>query len=271
MSYGNELSIDTIKQIAPSVFAEHAWPGMSEKYQFIPTSELLGSLIEEGFKPVHAAQSVVRIAGQQSYAKHVLRFRHGKFLSDKGIKQALADGEEVPEIVITNSHNGGGAYQINLGFWRFACSNKMIVECKELSTIRVKHIGKAAVSEVIEGSFRVIGDAPTIADQIKRWKSTELAEPQRLAFAEEAMVIRGTALVIPPKELLTAYRSADKGTDLYSTLNVVQENLTKGGQSAKTRSGRRATVKGISGVNADIDTNRGLWSLASEMEQLIAA
>jgi len=270
MTYGNEISIDAIRQQAPSVFAQQAWPGMSEKYQFIPTSAILEGLMKEGFKPVFAQQSVVRIQGQQEYAKHILRFRHGAAMSTD-IKKALHNGEEVPEITIVNAHNGAGTYQLNAGFYRFACSNKMIVECKEFMTIRVKHIGHGLVDKVIEGAYKVIEDIPAIANQIKRWKSLELSSDQREAFAEEGAAIRGTALVIPPKELLTAYRSADKGTDLYSTLNVVQENLVRGGQQAKTRSGRRATVRGISSVNADIDANRGLWNLAAEMETLLAA
>ena len=271
MTYGQELSIDTIRQLAPSVFAEQAWPGMSDKYHFIPTADILHGLMKEGFRPVSAQQSVVRVAGQHEYAKHILRFRHASALTSADIKKALHNGEEVPEITVVNAHNGAGAYQLNGGFYRFACSNKMIVECKEFMTVRVKHIGTGLVDKVIEGAYRVIADMPAIGDQIKRWKSLELSAEQRTAFAEEGATIRGTALVIPPAELLTAYRTADKGTDLYSTLNVVQENLTRGGQQARTRSGRRATVKGISGVNADIDTNRGLWNLASEMEMLIAA
>jgi hypothetical protein len=45
----------------------------------------------------------------------------------------------------------------------------------------------------------------------------------------------------------------------------VQENIVKGGVSGTTASGRRASLKRISTLAADVDFNRKLWTAASDL------
>ena len=39
------MTLDQVRAAAPSVFADHPWEGVSERYAFIPTSSVVESLI----------------------------------------------------------------------------------------------------------------------------------------------------------------------------------------------------------------------------------
>ncbi len=46
------LSTETLQQAAPSVFARAAAPGLSPRYTFVPTSEIVEGLREANWAPV---------------------------------------------------------------------------------------------------------------------------------------------------------------------------------------------------------------------------
>jgi hypothetical protein len=54
-------------------------------------------------------------------------------------------------------------------------------------------------------------------------------------------------------------------------MNVVQENVIKGGLSAMRRDGRetrRVTTREVRGIDQDVKLNRALWQLAERMAEL---
>ena len=102
------LTLEQIRTKAPSVFAEVPYEKMSNKYNFFPTSKVVEGLMANGFVPMTAVQSRTRIEGKENFTRHMLRFRHSDLTQ-------LTKGDEVPEIVITNSHDGTSAYRIALG------------------------------------------------------------------------------------------------------------------------------------------------------------
>ncbi|KFI32226.1 hypothetical protein CN97_05300 [Haematobacter massiliensis] len=70
-------------------------------------------------------------------------------------------------------------------------------------------------------------------------------------------------------------RREDAGQNLWSTLNVIQEHLTKGGlrgrkQNAEGRI-RRAQTRAINGIDQNVTLNRALWTLAEGMQKLKGA
>lgn len=138
------LSLDDIRKVAPSVFAEQPYGKMSDAYRFIPTVEVVNGLIANGFQPVSASQSRTRIEGKEDFTRHVLRFRHQDLVSKldsylvPGTHDAITaqNVPEVPEIVLLNSHDGSSSYQISLGFFRLVCSNGLMVCSSELDTVR---------------------------------------------------------------------------------------------------------------------------------------
>ncbi len=61
--------------LASSIFAMTAHESRSERFQPIPTIEILRSLTKEGFVPVGVKQSASRIEGKVEYTKHLIRLR----------------------------------------------------------------------------------------------------------------------------------------------------------------------------------------------------
>ena len=81
--------------------------------------------------------------------------------------------------------------------------------------------------------------------------------------------MRGSAIPVTPAQLLNTRRAVDAAPDLWTTENVIQENLMRGGIRVRNAAtGRRATTRPVASVNEDIRLNKGLWVLADRMAEL---
>ena len=118
---GNTITDDELRAIVPSVFAEAAHESRSERYAYIPTSQILEGLRGEGFEPVAARQTKSRDVGQREFTKHMIRFRFAAGREERQI------GDVFPEVVLVNSHNGTSAYHLTAGLFRLVCLNGMVV------------------------------------------------------------------------------------------------------------------------------------------------
>lgn len=63
--FGRALSLDDVRHQAPAVFATSAHERLSSKYTFIPTARILGGLMQAGFVPVDARQTLTRSASPE--------------------------------------------------------------------------------------------------------------------------------------------------------------------------------------------------------------
>ena len=252
------LSNDQIARYAPSVLAQEAHESRGERYTFIPTIEVLDGLRREGFQPFEVRQTRVRDQSKREHTKHLVRLRH---------ESSITSVEEVPEIILLNSHDGSSSYQLLSGFFRFVCSNGLIAGdvCND---IRVRHSGNV-VDDVIEGAVRVLDNVEEIAGRIDTYKSITLAPEEATVFANAALQLRwDDKAPVQAEQVLRTRRWADNKADLWTTFNRVQENLLKGGLSARTTTGRRTSTRAVGGVNENVKLNRALWSLADGLAQL---
>ena len=94
-------------QFVPSVFSGDKHESRSERYTYIPTINIINKLRDEGFQPFFACQSRVRDLGRREYSKHMLRLR----------REGHINGQEVPEIILLNSHDGSSSYQMIPGIF----------------------------------------------------------------------------------------------------------------------------------------------------------
>jgi Domain of unknown function (DUF932) len=242
----------------PSIYATSPSAKVSERYGFIPTSVIVHALERSGFVPVkaNAARSSLERA---AFAKHLIRFRHREHMNTQV-------GDWLPEVVLVNSHDGSSSYQIMAGVYRLVCSNGLVVG-NSFAEARVRHT-KNAPDEIVDASFRVIESLPGIAEGIEDMRAITLEAGEREAFAAAALTLRyPDEAPIRPRQLLSTRRSADTSSDLWTTFNVLQENLLQGGQ--RRADSRRRTRK-ISSVSEDVRLNRSLWTLAEELKRLKA-
>lgn len=263
------LTIDAIRQLAPSAFATEKHESRSDRYAYIPTSAVIEAMMREGFQPFMATQSRSRIEGKAEFTKHMLRFRH---------PDATGNGS-IPEVVLVNSHDGTSAYKLFAGIFRVVCSNGMIAADKLTGSLSIQHTGNI-VDRVIEGSFQIIGESRKVLETTHAWEALALTSGEQSAYAEAAHTLRfadaeGTiATPITAAMLLAPRRHEDAGNDLWKTMNRVQENVIKGGLTARAarrdgeRRGRLVTTRTVKGIDQDVKLNRALWQLAERMAEL---
>jgi hypothetical protein len=260
------LTDDQLMQRAPSIFATQPWQGVSDKYTFIPTSDIVTRLRAEGFGPVSARQCVTRIEGKGAFTKHVLRFRS---MSESLMPMKLND--LLPEIVLTNSHDLTSSYQLAAGLFRLVCLNGMTIPDGQFSSMRMRHSGDIA-SNVIDCAYTIANDFPAIMDKVEGFKTLQLSGPQQEAYASAASSLRWEENApIQAVDLLRPRRTDDLGSSLWLTYQRVQENLIKGGQRTdRTRRtyGQARTTRSIKSVGEDMRLNKALWSLTAHMETL---
>lgn len=277
--FSNALTIDALRSLIPSAFATEAHSSRSSRYAYIPTSEVLEGLVREGFAPYKAVQSKSRIEGKTEFTKHMIRLRHADAV-------AAASGN-IPEVVIINSHDGTSAYKLLSGIFRMICTNGLISWEKKMGEISIHHKGNI-VHQVIEGSFEIIGQSQKALGTIDNWSALQLTAGEQDAFAEAAHTLRFAdadgkiETPITASQLLTPRRMADRSErgawsrpapDLYTTMNVVQENVIRGGLSARQPGtdrarGRMVTTREVKGIDQDVRLNRALWQLAERMAEL---
>jgi len=256
------LSDDQIRAVAPSVFATARHPTMGDRYAFLSTAQVLHALRGEGFQPVRAQQAKTRLPGRAPFTRHVITFRH--------TDAPLIAGDHTPEIVLMNAHDGSSAYRLIAGVFRMVCANGMIVAEHSLAAIRVAHIGQRTIAEVVAGTHQLVAALPDVLGQIDAWRSITLQSDARLAYARAALAIRypDRPAPIPPTLLLGVQRPVDASADLWTTFNVVQEHLMRGGLPSRSATGRTSLTRPIAAVGSSMTLNRALWALTAATARL---
>ena len=255
------LSDDQMRAVAPSVFAESKHASRSDKYEFIPTSQVLAGLRREGFQPFMVAQGATRIEGKAEFTKHMIRLRH----EGQGKVQGQAN-----EIILINSHDGVSSYQLLAGVFRFVCCNGMV--CGDVShDIRIPHKGQIQ-DDVINGACRIIQDFERVDGVIDAMRQTVLDAYEQYELSRSMLALRyganeqgGLKAPVAADVPLTRQRLEDLGSDLWTTFNVLQENLVRGGLAGRSSNNRRVTTRPIVGIDSNLALNRGLWELAEAM------
>ncbi len=281
------LTMEELRHYAPSAFATAAHESRSIRYTYIPTSEVIAGLMHAGFQPFRATQSRSRIEGKTEFTKHMIRFRHPDATAIERV------GDSVPEVVLVNSHDGTSAYKLSAGLYRLVCSNGLMVSDSTVEMLSIQHKG-SIVDQVIEGSFQIVGQAEKALARADDWNHLQLTAGEQAAFADAARTLRFAdaegeiKTPITAAQLLRPRRNDDAAPfngwqrpvvpapDLWHTLNVVQENVMRGGlhgfQQAVDPNGRktarRVTTREVKGIDQDVKLNRALWTLAERMAEL---
>jgi len=130
--------------------------------------------------------------------------------------------------------------------------------------------------EIEEASYEIINNAPKIAGNMHEMKAIELSQSEREIFSESAaLAIYGEKEAIPfrTERLLTPRRYEDRNrNDLWSTFNIVQENIMKGSIRGLKKDGsgkvRSVTTRKIKSIDRDVRLNKALWNLTEKLKEL---
>ena len=246
---------ELLRQYAPAAFATTPEEGrVSDRYSFLPTTDILEILQDEGWTAWNAQQVKSR-TWSKDHAKHLIRLRH----EDLNM-ESFGAGDSFPEMLLMNAHNGLGSYDLMGGIFRMVCSNGMVVSESDFGKIHIRHIGFEA-KQVVEASKALILNASKVSEKINSWQSIELSPRSKKDFFADAAKIRfdnpDDNIV---QSLGTIRRPGDVGDDLWRVFNVAQENLIRGGFRNGTT---KRMVRPISNIQKDVKFNAELWDLAS--------
>jgi hypothetical protein len=278
------LTNDQLRHYTPSVFtSERNTETTSDRYTHIPTLAVIEGLAREGFIPVKAMQCKVRNMAKREFTKHMLRFRH------VDAKPSNGQGGLVPELVLVNSHDGLSSYQLMAGIFRIVCANGL-VSGEMYDAIKVRHKGDI-VHNVIEASYSIVDQTKRMLGAAERMGSIELlreeahvlgAAAHQLVFTPDTVNsetgeriegdARGKAITVDA--LLRPRRTDDTKRDLFTTFNVIQENVLKGGRGGYMRSNKQVrytSMREVKSIDRSNALNRALWTLAERMAELKAA
>ena len=245
------LSIQTLRQQTPAVFATSPAPKMSEKYTFVPTIEIIENFEREGWQVYSAKQ-----AGPSNYATHEIRLRNG---------QMPQVGDSLVEAVVRNSHNGMSTFSVSAGLYRLVCSNGLTVPTSVADAITVKHM------RVDMGVVRQITDEfadrlPLIQRSVGRMETSFLNEERTMDMVNKAKLVRwqqgSMPAVINVEDLLRPERDGDVGNSVWKVFNVIQEKFVRGGTSYRTKRGRNVSMKELKNFQSINKINTSLWELA---------
>tara|TARA_R110002033_G_scaffold168059_1_gene207623 strand:+ start:182 stop:1129 length:948 start_codon:yes stop_codon:yes gene_type:complete len=281
------LNDDEIKYLCPVAFkrrmvkSEIAKLGLSKHYSFVPTMKVVDDLRALGYEVVDAKQVKARKKSTDGYQKHMITFEHPDYKVDKVKEVEIADGvtetvveptTEYPQILLTNSHDGGNAFTLSAGIFRLVCSNGLVIKSEDYGSSRLVHKGYSfeAVQQLVQEFEGTISEVLT---KITAMKRKQLTDAQMLQFAKQAALLRFKAAsynenniadVVDIDEILEATRPEDAGNGLYEVYNRVQESLINGNYHYKlgTKHRKGRTIKSF---KQNIDVNKKLSELAFEL------
>ena len=262
------LEDNEIKYLAPVAFKsemttqEVANLGLSDHYSFVPTMNVVRDLQTMGWDCVDAKQVKARKKSTNGYQKHMLTFEHPKYKVE-GV-------EEYPQLLLTNSHDGGNAFQLSAGIFRLVCSNGLVIKTEDYGTQRLIHKGYSfeAVQEMVEGFIATIDETMT---RITAMKRTQLDKDQMTEFAKQAALLRFTSKsyneenidkVVYIDELLEATRKEDDGNAVWEVFNRVQERLVGGNYHYKGTKDKPRKARPIKNFKQNFEVNKKLSELA---------
>lgn len=258
------LTMEQIREQAPSVFTKNGSHETSDKYTHIPTDRIIEDMKLLGWGVVDAKEVKARKNSTKGFQKHLLVFRNDEVVINGD------DGDTVfPQILLTNSHDGKNSFTFTAGLFRMVCENGLVVSTTEFENMKIRHMGYDF--ETLQETIKMMVEKlPLTVESMNKLRQTEMEEKQILEFARKALDVRfgenktnTQHIKVDLKEFVTPTRKEDYGNDLWSVFNVVQEKIIEGDFEytfgSKIRKARR-----IKNFKQDLELNAKLYDLALE-------
>ena len=255
------LTTKEIKSKAPSVFTESASPEVSDKYTHIPTSVVLEDMEKLGWKVVDAKE--VKARKGIGFQKHLIVFRNEEVVING------ADGDTVfPQILLTNSHDGKNSFTFTAGLFRMICENGLVVSTQQFENVKMRHMGYT-FEDLQKEILKMVEKLPLTVESMNKMKSIQISDEDAVKLAKKSLTTRFSEeeienLRIDFDAFLEPVREEDKGKDLWTVFNVIQEKIIEGDfkymSGTKIRKARR-----VKNFQQDMKINSELFEIAAEL------
>ena len=256
------LNEKELREVCPVIFAEKASAEVSKHYTHIPTSKVINDMATLGWKVVDAKAVKARKNSTKGFQKHLVVFRNPDVVING------KDGDTVfPQVLLTNSHDGKNAFTFTAGLFRMICENGLVVSDTQFEDVKMRHMGYS-FEELQIKIKEMVEKLPLTVESMNKMQATELGQNQAIAFAKKAITTRFKddelkRIKIDFKDLLTPTRDEDKGKDLWSVFNVVQEKIIDGDFAYKV-AGKLRKARQIKNFKQDQKINKELFDVALE-------
>jgi hypothetical protein len=197
---------------------------VSDKYNVIPTIEVMQEFERFGFQLDTIEAAGVRSMEKALKQKHMIRM---------SAEEKMFGGELKPQVVIYNSYDGTAALNINVGIFRFVCSNGMIAGHNLIQPMKIVH-SNTGWKDLVHEYIDTYSEKYTAQkEQIQMMKDTRMTLDEAYDMAVQALEFRhyDQRIIndpVDPLELLIAKRREDRGDSAWLRLNVLQESLING-------------------------------------------
>ena len=283
----NYLSKDELREIAPSIFSTKPSPEVSTKYSHIPTDKLIDDMDLLGWKVIDAKEVNARQKSTIGYQKHLVVFRNPDIVINqmpKNIRESITsptgyrrtDGTFAkknpidtvfPQILLTNSHDGKNAFTFTAGLFRMVCENGLVVSTNEFEKVAIRHMGYD-FDELQKQITEMVERLPLTVESMNNMIDTKMNQKSILKFAKDMLAVRFPEdelrrITIDMDEFITPVRPEDKGDDLWSVFNVIQEKIIEG-DFDYTVGTKHRKARQIKNFKQDMDLNSKMFDIALE-------
>lgn len=255
------LNNNELRSKAPTLFTNEPHFDVSDKYHFIPTIDVIEEIRLHNWYPVNVNVANVRDIEKEGFQQHCVRFRH--------FEDLLNPKDNAVELLLFNSHDRSKAFSISAGIFRFVCANGLVISDSVFEAYKIKHLG-VRDNDVANAVANITSIKDKLIQKIEKLESITLNQNEKESFAKSSIPLRFEEhLEINHKDLLIPHRMQDYKDDLYTVLNVIQENLIRGNvQGINKDTKRRFTSKEITSISKDTEVNKGLWDIAEKIAQI---
>lgn len=270
-SLGHKVqTLEELQEVTPAVFATAPKNGVTTKYNFVPTDEIVKNILSLGWDLHSAKQN-----GNQDTSRHMVRFTHPKM----GNMAQLGKDKVKPQIILDNSHDRGSSAQIHMGLFRLVCTNGLVTSIPGMyNNVKFRHMGidREEIKKVLDAAA---AQYMNIGDHVSNMMDITMLQDDKEQFAIEAIALREPHLFINedgtinmkaltastnPLDIISPIRGEDEANNLWTVFNVIQERMIKGGYKRIATNGRNSTTRGVSSASRNIALNKELWTVAEK-------
>ena len=127
--------------------------------------------------------------------------------------------------------------------------------------------------------YTVLSETRHALESSQEMARIALSAPEQVAFGRAALALRWDGdkpAPVAAEQVVRPIRHDDAAGNLWTTLNVAQEHLIRGGMRGFRRNDSgvvigRQNTRAVNGIDQSTALNRALWTLADEMAKLKAA
>lgn len=265
------LTLEEVEERCPVAFtAEATHPTCSDKYVPLRTADVIQLVSTFGWQPVSAKQ--VGKGPKPARSLHMVVFEH----PNKSIMHA-DNVVGVPRLILINSLDGFTKLQFFCGFFRFVCSNGLVISDSSFGSLKVRH-AKTTMEDVANSIKEVLAKMDPAMKTISNMSNTELEEKKLNEFYLEALALRinfkvplqsspelAEWLQYSPEMMLPLHETDQGRTDLWYHYNNAQERMLKGRFEYVTLADQKKhSLRQISGLNRSLEFNQDLFRLATQ-------